>query len=1537
MRPSARFRPSVPSRRPPRSTPRRLASTLALLTLSLTGCLADVGAPTSDVELDESQLALSAGAQTELLTAFDDAACYCEAYLGAANPSGWLDREVSFDECGDGLMSGYLSRHSSAQRDSRSCASSSAAYGAVPSAATASADGMTNPTINGCALPLQDLTIDPGTVSTVGFCRADFAYCVGQQLRSKAESLVRPPTTREARDAIMAESRMRFALAAQGFVNTLERVDATPTRACPAPGHADPSYQSNGPIPVTYNYNVGKVCHRCGGPVDPDLLKVGGAETQIAPPDCEVCTPNEDAATSQCESLAQARRNELAATPNVSNVWVTQRHTTTRRNDFTGAVVCTVNSSWRLMTAPARDWCNTTRHESEQQRIGGGYAERALARAQDALNQGADLAELETQSRMGTSDALTPYAAGGFDHYATLTWGDGSPRALAANALTGAVLTTSAAPPLPTAFYKPGALRVLELLIAQRIELPYGLCTGTLHDQLQMAEPSAPRRGPRQPLDPRTARIIQPPPDGPPIFVPTPITVESWIGDEAARTAELRSKLPASDLSGFAIQDEDITQAMRLFDDLRKTLDLDYTLKLSAAGSDNCQRSTIVLNQQVTAQRSPLLSAAETASTSLVPLRDEGPQPTYACRPNSAYHPQRAQLAQNGAIGNVAMLRHALRRLGTQTRTRNWASHERVRAMISTADRLVGDSFSEWTGCAAGAPGCGSQPSGTLTLYGTLPAGELSTVSDEAQLRCLLHGHAVGLEGSCDPSSVVTGTRSTFRGVATLSIPFVNLSSTGDSTRIYLLEKTCQGQLCKYNLVDVIRPREAGHVHALGGSLGELYARVTAKTANNPAVPAFNSLGFSPSYVPPVVPGLSQTGEITRESYEVLLDRADVVARDAVTSLTAARDLESSVLRANNRGAIQDQLGTNALSGTLTDLCGPNGSCELPRTSAITLGAMGLVAEPSTTPPPGFGPHATCVEFLRDFRFSAPHENHKAYIAGAVGAALRCTDWAVRLTSARTQLHDVPQPVIEALRSGSTQNPDGLFSPYGGQVREELIRLYQNLDDIRVAMRKFQTQFAIAQLRLEKSVSLIGDLSPSGITVWMCRVGEVLKVVGGVIAVVAAGVAAIVSGGAAAVIAPFISAKGLETLGSGLNTLGGAAEATAKYDQCGTNGDTERAAIDAYMSAVDSCEQMRGLFDESTRRIASTAVSDTHLDTIAQRAALARERSALESALSANGLLDTAARAMQGKNRMDANRKLFLARYYAFAARRALEFRLATELRTMQQALAGREPRTWADDLYTLDSVISGGDAPFSRSAEALQMYLADVRTVADFYKTNYPFAHARDLAILNLSRLIGQADNLSSVVPLLRWKCLNHPVVLPGGHLDPSNEASPPCAELGGVDYMETSIAIPSTFTGYISGRIARGNANMRTDALAVNVYGRNLFECSSSACDDDADVRFDLIHESAVSLLNLAGAMTTWDMGPGVILGARAMSDEHLLVPSTPLVFPYDHYELHDRPLAGRYTLRIHGPAGMHWEAVDKIQLAFRYTYWTPQVAPR
>jgi hypothetical protein len=138
----------------------------------------------------------------------------------------------------------------------------------------------------------------------------------------------------------------------------------------------------------------------------------------------------------------------------------------------------------------------------------------------------------------------------------------------------------------------------------------------------------------------------------------------------------------------------------------------------------------------------------------------------------------------------------------------------------------------------------------------------------------------------------------------------------------------------------------------------------------------------------------------------------------------------------------------------------------------------------------------------------------------------------------------------------------------------------------------------------------------------------------------------------------------------------------------------------------------------------------------------------------------------------------------------------------------------------------------------------------------------------------------------------------------------------------------------------IATGNFNYRQEALAVNVVGTNVLDCTGPdagpTCFTNAFVPFTLHQQGAVDVRNHTGHPESFTMPSASIEHGKALAAEVVLTSpltgtGTQLLTDYWKDGLRGRPLPGQYVLRIWDTPGLQWSAVEDIQIVWRYRYWT------
>lgn len=151
----------------------------------------------------------------------------------------------------------------------------------------------------------------------------------------------------------------------------------------------------------------------------------------------------------------------------------------------------------------------------------------------------------------------------------------------------------------------------------------------------------------------------------------------------------------------------------------------------------------------------------------------------------------------------------------------------------------------------------------------------------------------------------------------------------------------------------------------------------------------------------------------------------------------------------------------------------------------------------------------------------------------------------------------------------------------------------------------------------------------------------------------------------------------------------------------------------------------------------------------------------------------------------------------------------------------------------------------------------------------------------------------------------------------------------------------------GSLGGGFAFGNFNYRAGAVAVNVVGTGVLDCGgpdAPACYATASIPYSLEHAplghagdpSAYTVRTHEGALHPVHLFPGRIESARALVAERYLTnpmssADEALIGDYRRTELRGRPLPGSYILRIWDTPGLNFGAVEDIQIALDYRYFT------
>jgi hypothetical protein len=147
---------------------------------------------------------------------------------------------------------------------------------------------------------------------------------------------------------------------------------------------------------------------------------------------------------------------------------------------------------------------------------------------------------------------------------------------------------------------------------------------------------------------------------------------------------------------------------------------------------------------------------------------------------------------------------------------------------------------------------------------------------------------------------------------------------------------------------------------------------------------------------------------------------------------------------------------------------------------------------------------------------------------------------------------------------------------------------------------------------------------------------------------------------------------------------------------------------------------------------------------------------------------------------------------------------------------------------------------------------------------------------------------------------------------------------------------------TSKLIGRIARGNYNFRHIDVSVNIVGTGVNDCAKTpqpSCYGSGYLEYTLTHDAySVGVLDYEGRSQPFNFGTAAIRRGKALSIERYL--TVPLGTADDALlkqpeiakpEFRGRPLDGSYRLRIHDTPALAWDAVEDVQLALTYRYWS------
>jgi hypothetical protein len=162
----------------------------------------------------------------------------------------------------------------------------------------------------------------------------------------------------------------------------------------------------------------------------------------------------------------------------------------------------------------------------------------------------------------------------------------------------------------------------------------------------------------------------------------------------------------------------------------------------------------------------------------------------------------------------------------------------------------------------------------------------------------------------------------------------------------------------------------------------------------------------------------------------------------------------------------------------------------------------------------------------------------------------------------------------------------------------------------------------------------------------------------------------------------------------------------------------------------------------------------------------------------------------------------------------------------------------------------------------------------------------------------------------------------------------------------------LPSSFTidtqalrdgvSALDGKLARGNFNFRHIAVALNLVGTNVRDCTetpTSACFGTGYTEYTLEHDArSAGIVDYSGDVRAFDFGLARVEHGKAITAErYITLPpgsndQALLAQPgIEKQELSGRPLDGNYRLRIWESPGLKWSRLDDVQIVLRYRYWS------
>ena len=976
----------------------------------------------------------------------------------------------------------------------------------------------------------------------------------------------------------------------------------------------------------------------------------------------------------------------------------------------------------------------------------------------------------------------------------------------------------------------------------------------------------------------------------------------------------------------------------------------------------------------------------------------------------SYYAATAAQLTAIGTTGASHLVRWSISQAMPADPTARAAAED----TLGLIDAEIGPSWTEWRVCDQASCDGDARWTARWSVFervGTLrPAGVAVLVRSEADVECLLRGgEALAGSGSC---AHVTGDIARYREMSPISTGFASPECTsagalgaapycrrsfawasmapeaGTTDRRFVLwcSRTAPtGPCSSYELVDVIYTGGGPQVHAFGGDTAADVATALELDPENPAVPLYNVLGFAHDFVPPLENELTETGDGREDSWNVYLSQAERAADEASRLLEAARQHELEELAYDR--SLEAELAAAALAQqeVVSGICGadtPEATCAVERASPIALGpvaagGLGVVDAAGIAPTAAmlFPSEGGIVVGGDDAHTAADLdcETTAAYLttvrngdgllalregrvlqAGVV--MLECQRWQLHTVLAQSTLSGLPQALVDEYRRGAGPR-GGEFADAAGRTQDALIRSYQALEDLRLAVASYDVAINAAQNALRQLHVRYYHVHDPGF--WNTTAGCYIKaglqfIAAGVLAGV--GIVTAPGGGVGSLLswkfAAILAAHAAQTYVSGAGCSGLDDDQVAELTVLSLQGEA--------VLSVQATEATLSLETALGRSVRDLAATDGDFDDMAREVELARRRREIAERLAMSGLGgDPAWRAIHVVERRRAEAALTKAQRYAFVARRAIETRLAIDMTVMtadEPYVAA--PAFWTNDVMSLSGATEA--VPVGSSvvlvdvrAERISDYLSNLRSFIDGDPQPRPFSEGDDVQVLNLGEVLESTSGTTvPFVSRVLFECGSGELLaggVPAGFVvaDPSVPPTPcgvfDAVDHGGVARAIFPFAIPADLDGgYFGDRLAGGNYNHRIRSLAINLVGRALFDCESAArpteCYGDGNVPFSMRHEGATLLENWQGEQRFFAFEPGVITRARAIADERWLTnplsgSDAAIIATYERSEWWGRPLAGSYVLEIESRPETNWRNLENVQVLLRYHYWTRQ----